>query len=100
MRHILRRREVVEDDWRYAGEDGADEAGNPALIVPFAEFRTHIAKWRAYPGRLGVPVSPADAVEGLGGDIPRPSLVAAEFPTPGEGRGYSQRGLLRSRLQF
>jgi len=38
----------VEDDWRYAGEDGADEAGSPALIVPFADFRTHTAKWRAY----------------------------------------------------
>jgi uncharacterized protein (DUF934 family) len=100
MRHILRRREVVEDDWRYAGEAGADEASNPALIVPFADFRTHIAKWRAYPGRLGVRLSPADAVEDLAADIQRLSLVAAEFPTPGEGRGYSQGRLLRSRLQF
>jgi uncharacterized protein (DUF934 family) len=100
MRHILRRREVVEDDWRVPGEDGADEAGNPALIVPFAEFRTHIAKWRAYPGRLGVRLSPADAVEDLADDIQRLSLLAAEFPTPGEGRGYSQGRLLRSRLQF
>jgi len=68
--------------------------------VPFADFRTHIAKWRAYPGRLGVRLSPADAVEDLAEDIQRLSLVAAEFPTPGEGRGYSQGRLLRSRLQF
>jgi uncharacterized protein (DUF934 family) len=100
MRHILRRREVVEDDWRLLGEAGADEAGHPALIVPFAEFRTHIAKWRGYPGRLGVRLSPADAAEDLGEDIQRLSLVAAEFPTPGEGRGYSQGRLLRSRLRF
>jgi len=100
MRHILKRREVVEDDWRYAGEDGSDEAGNPALLVSFADFRTHIAKWRAYPGRLGVRLSPADAVEDLAADIQRLSLVAAEFPTPGEGRGYSQGRVLRSRLQF
>jgi uncharacterized protein (DUF934 family) len=98
MRHILRRREVVEDDWRYTGEDGAE--GTPALIVPFADFRTHTAKWRAYPGRLGVRLSPADVVEDLAADIQRLSLVAAEFPTPGEGRGYSQGRLLRSRLQF
>src|ERR1700738_295969 len=100
MRHILKRREVVEDDWRYAGEDGADEAGHPALIVPFADFRTHLAKWRAYPGRLGVRLSPADAVEDLAEDIQRLSLVAAEFPTAGGGRGYTQGRLLRSRLQF
>jgi uncharacterized protein (DUF934 family) len=100
MRRILRRREVVEDDWRVAGEDGADEASNPALIVPFAEFRTHIAKWRAYPGRLGVRLSPADAAEDLAEDIQRLSLVAAEFPSAGEGRGYTQGRLLRSRLQF
>jgi uncharacterized protein (DUF934 family) len=100
MRHILRRREVVEDDWRYAGEDGANEAGAAALIVPFADFRTHIAKWRAYQGHLGVRLSPADAVEDLADDIQRLSLIAAEFPTPGEGRGYTQGRLLRSRLQF
>jgi uncharacterized protein (DUF934 family) len=100
MRRILRRREIVEDDWRFAGEHGAGEAGNPPVIVPFADFRTHIAKWRAYPGPLGVRLSPADAVEDLAEDIQRLSLVAAEFPTPGEGRGYTQGRLLRSRLQF
>lgn len=100
MRRILRRREVVEDDWRYLSEDGADATGNAALIVPFAEFRTNIATWRAYQGRLGVRLSPADAVEGLAEDVQRLSLVAAEFPTAGEGRGYTQGRLLRSRLQF
>jgi uncharacterized protein (DUF934 family) len=100
MRRILRRREVVEDDWRYLSEDGADATGNAAVIVPFAEFRTNIATWRAYQGRLGVRLSPADAVEGLAEDVQRLSLVAAEFPTAGEGRGYTQGRLLRSRLQF
>jgi len=118
MRHILRRREVVEDDWRYLGEvgdqvagsdvggtvagreDGAHLAGNPAVIVPFAEFRNNIVKWRGYRGRLGVRLSPADAAEDLAEDVHRLSLVAAEFPSAGEGRGYTQGRLLRSRLHF
>jgi uncharacterized protein (DUF934 family) len=118
MRHILRRREVVEDDWRYFGEDGdqvaggdvgdtvagredgANLAGNPAVIVPFAEFRNNIVKWRDYRGRLGVRLSPADAAENLAEDVHRLSLVAAEFPSAGEGRGYTQGRLLRSRLNF
>lgn len=106
MRRILKRRELVEDEWRYLGEEsadgqsGGDGGAGPALIVPFAAFRGHIEKWRAYTGRLGVRLSPPDAVEELAPDIHRLSLVAAEFPSPGEGRGYSQGRLLRSRLQF
>jgi uncharacterized protein (DUF934 family) len=108
MRPILKRldvaeqerREIVEDDWRYLGEEGADVTGTEAVIVPFAEFRTNIAQWREYRGRLGVRLAPADAVEDLGDDVYRLSLVAAEFPSVGEGRGYSQGRLLRSRFQF
>jgi uncharacterized protein (DUF934 family) len=107
MRRILRRRELIEDDWRYLGEDGAEGAdvaagtgASLALIVPFAEFRTNIARWRAYPGPLGVRLAPPDKVEDLAADVHRLSLVAAEFPSPGEGRGYTQGRLLRSRLQF
>jgi uncharacterized protein (DUF934 family) len=108
MRPILKRldvaeqehREIVEDDWRYLGEEGADVTDAEALIVPFAEFRTNIAQWREYRGRLGVRLAPADVVEDLGDDVHRLSLVAAEFPSVGEGRGYSQARLLRSRFQF
>jgi uncharacterized protein (DUF934 family) len=105
MRRILRRREVVADDWRHLGEEGVYAAATGApvaegLIVPLAEFRLNAAKWRAYRGKLGVRLAPADVVEELAQDLPRLSLVACEFPSPGEGRGYSQGRLLRSRLQF
>ena len=96
MRRILKRRELVEDEWRYLGEDDA----SPALIVPFTEFRANVEKWRAHSGRVGVRLSPADAVEDLAPHIHHLSLIAAEFPSPGEGRGYTQGKLLRSRFQF
>src|SRR6266571_3985800 len=103
MRHILKRRELVEDGWTYWGEEGAADVttgGAGAVIVPLAEFRAHIDSWRAYAGPLGVRLSPADAVEDLAADIQRLALVAAEFPGPGEGRGYTQGRLLRDRLHF
>jgi uncharacterized protein (DUF934 family) len=82
------RREIVQDEWHYLGEDGADSA----LIVPFAELKN----FRNHRGRLGVRLAPADQVEDLGDDVKLLSLVAVEFPSAGEGRGYSQARLLRS----
>jgi uncharacterized protein (DUF934 family) len=113
MRYILRRREIVADDWRYLGEEltldapasaaGAAAAAatrGSALIVPLAELRRDPSHWRQWPGRLGVRLAPADPVEELAADIAGLGLVAVEFPNAGDGRGYSQGRLLRERLGF
>jgi uncharacterized protein (DUF934 family) len=123
MRRILRQREVVTDDWRHlseaqpvadaqapgaqpsesgAGPKGSDPRRDAAasLIVPFAEFRANTDLWRSHQGRLGVRLAPADSVEELAASLPLLSLVAVEFPSPAEGRGYTQGRLLRSRFHF
>jgi uncharacterized protein (DUF934 family) len=97
MRHILRRRDIVVDSWRYLGEEVA--AGDP-LIVPFAGLRAERERWWNWTGRLGARLSPADRVQDLAADLPRLDLVAIEFPNPGDGRGYSQARLLRERFRF
>jgi uncharacterized protein (DUF934 family) len=98
MREILRRLEVVADDWVHASE--ADAATANAVIVPFAELREQAAKWQSFQGRLGVSLKPADKVEDLAPELSRLSLVAVEFPNPGDGRGYTQAHLLRDRYKF
>jgi uncharacterized protein (DUF934 family) len=97
MRYILRRREIVADSWRYLGEEVA--AGD-ALIVPVAELRSDRERWWNWTGRLGVRLTPVEPIEALAADLPRLDLVALEFPSPGDGRGYSQARLLRERLHF
>jgi uncharacterized protein (DUF934 family) len=97
MRYILRRHEIVADDWAHLGEEVADGA---ALIIPLAELRAAPARWRSWRGRLGVRLSPADRVEDLAAELPQLGLVAVEFPDAGDGRGYSQGRLLRERLGF
>ena len=97
MRRILRRREIVADDWQHFGEDTADGA---ALIVPLTELRKDRERWWQWRGRLGVRLTPVDRVEELTEELPRLDLVAVEFPNPGDGRGYSQGRLLRERLGF
>jgi uncharacterized protein (DUF934 family) len=100
MRRILRRREVVEDDWRHLGEQSPDEALAEPLIVPFTEFRANPASWLARKGPVGVRLAPADNVEELVEELPHLSLIAAEFPSVAEGRGYTQARVLRTRLHF
>jgi uncharacterized protein (DUF934 family) len=97
MRHILRRHEWVADEWRYLGEEAA---GADPLIIPLAQWLGDADRWRQRTGLLGVRLAPADRVEALAASLPRLSLVAVEFPDPGDGRGYSQGRLLRERHGF
>ena len=97
MRYILRRREIVADDWVHLGEELADGA---PVIVPLERLRADAARWGAWRGRLGARIAPADRVEDLAAHLPRLDLVAVEFPNAGDGRGYSQGRLLRTRLGF
>lgn len=96
MRYILRRHEFREDDWRYAEEDAAAHA----VIVRFAAVSDAAAVPPEESRRLGVRLAPADPVEVLARVLPQLSLVAVEFPSPEDGRGYSQARLLRGRLGF
>jgi uncharacterized protein (DUF934 family) len=97
MRHILRQRDLLTDEWRYLGEEIAD---TDPLIVPLAQLRSDPLQWQGRSGALGARLAPADAVEELAPLLPRLALVALEFPNPGEGRGYSQARLLRGRFAF
>jgi uncharacterized protein (DUF934 family) len=111
MRRILKQRELIPDPWRYLSEltaaelsaiDSPGAAGNvAALIVPVRELLAGAGgRWSRFKGLLGVTLAPADGVEDLGAHIGRLSLVAVEFPAFGEGRGYTQARLLRTRLHF
>jgi uncharacterized protein (DUF934 family) len=118
-RRLLRDGEVVPDEWRTPTE----AAPGDDLLLTFAEWSAERERWLARPaspeptsrgptshgpagpgslraGRLGVILSPTDAVELLAPDLPRLALVGAEFPGPSEGRGYTQGRLLRERLGF
>jgi uncharacterized protein (DUF934 family) len=74
--------------------------GSVALIIPFDRWLAERDMWAAHAGRLGVVLLPVHKVEALAPDLARFSLVAAEFPGPSDGRGYTQGRLLRERHQF
>jgi uncharacterized protein (DUF934 family) len=100
MRYILRRHELTPDEWRYLGEDEGASCAPEALIVPLAQLLRESGNGTSGPWRLGARVSPSDDVDELAPHLERLALVAIEFPSPIEGRGYSQGRVLRERLGF
>jgi uncharacterized protein (DUF934 family) len=100
MRRVLKRREIVADDWRHFEEDPGAASGTHGVIVPVKELRANFATWSAWQGPLGVRIAPADKIEELSAELERCALVAVEFPTPSEGRGYTQGRLVRARCGF
>jgi uncharacterized protein (DUF934 family) len=100
MRRVLRRREIVADDWRHFDTDAAAPSDARGLIVALKELRADPQTWSAYEGPLGVRLGPADKVEDLARELERCVLIAVEFPAPTEGRGYTQGRLLRARYGF
>jgi uncharacterized protein (DUF934 family) len=97
-RRLLRDGAIVVDEWRTAGEGALADDG--ALLVALSEFRAERERWLARPGPLGVILAPADDEQELARDLARLALVAAEFTTVSEGRGYTQGRLLRERWGF
>jgi len=97
-RRLLRDRQIVLDEWRYVAEAATDVSA--PLIVTFDQWQMEPDTWIARGSRLGVVLSPAHKVEQLAPDLARFALVAAEFSSLSEGRGYSQARLLRERWNF
>jgi uncharacterized protein (DUF934 family) len=97
-RRLLRDRQIVADEWLYS----AEAAGNALapLIVTVDEWRNDRDTWLARGSRLGLQIAPAHKIEPLEQDLGFFTLIAAEFPGPADGRGYTQGRLLRERFAF
>lgn len=108
-RQLLRDGSVVADDWKYSADVAANagdaappatDAATAGVIIPFDQWLAEKATWLADSRRVGVVLRPAHKVELLVPDLSRFELVAAEFPGPSDGRGYTQGRLLRERYGF
>jgi uncharacterized protein (DUF934 family) len=108
-RRLLRDGNLVNDDWRYWNEDAAADGGtldepgadtDYGLIISYEAWFAERARWLAHAGRLGIVLLPAEDVRPLERDLSALGLIAADFPSPSEGRGYSQGRLLRERHKF
>jgi uncharacterized protein (DUF934 family) len=100
MRRIIKGRELVADDWHYAGKDEGEPGPDAKVALPLAEFLAARASG-ANAGMTALRLVPTDlqldALQPLVASIP---LVVVEFASTGDGRGYTQARLLRERFGY
>jgi uncharacterized protein (DUF934 family) len=94
MRQIIRRREILEDQLRYAGEP----PGPGTVSVQTAT--DWIAAGEAAPGPAAILLTAVDEVEKVARQLQGVHWIVIEFAKIGEGRGYSQARLLRLRYGY
>jgi uncharacterized protein (DUF934 family) len=97
-RRLLRNGQIVVDEWRYVVETTPGDAS--PLIVTLDQWRLEPDTWSSRGTPLGLVLSPAHRVEQLLGELDCFALIAAQFPGPAEGRGYTQARQLRDRWKF
>lgn len=102
---IIKNSQIVEDDWTLLGEplDGDLPKGRVAVLAS-----DWLERGEALSARddVGIVVPPDFAVEDLAGDehlasrLCKVPLIAIQFPTFADGRGYSSARILRDRLGY
>ena len=97
---LVQNRQLREDTWHTV--ESADASTSAALVedllLTLPQWLAQREVWLARPaGRLGVRLEPADDPALLAADLPRLDLIAVNFPSFTDGRGYSTARLLRER---
>jgi uncharacterized protein (DUF934 family) len=99
MADIIRNRQIVADDWTLLRDADAPLPATGRLLLSLARWKAERDTLLAR-GDIGVWLAPEDDPAVLADDLPTLSLIAIDFPTFRDGRGYSTAYLLRTRYQF
>jgi len=97
MPRLIKGREIVDDAYMVVHGDGYPD-GVP-VIVALAVWQANRDALRAR-GDVGVWLAPADDPLALADDVASLTVIAVEFPSFTDGRGYSSARLLRERLGY
>ena len=96
---LIKGTRIVDDPWTVAAD--ADDLGRLGpLIVSYELWEENRAALAKRPGPLGIRLRSDQAADAVAGDLARFALIALEFPTFRDGRGYSTARILRERHGF
>jgi uncharacterized protein (DUF934 family) len=101
MPKLIKGRTIVDDGWTVVGAAAslADVPAADPVLVPLSLWSRHRAELQAR-GRVGVWLAPADDPAALVADLATLPVVAIDFPSFTDGRGYSTARLLRERYGY
>ena len=100
MPTLIDRHGIRADTWVRFNGDAASLAPDANVILPLDDWREFRQCWLSRPGKVGVVLAPSDDPAAIAADLPHLALVAVEFPSFTDGRGYSTARLLRARHLF
>ncbi len=105
MRKIIKDKAIVNDDWnlfKLAEGDATDSVAVPAgkQIVPLAVWLAQKTVLAARAGEIGVWLASDERPEQLKEDAASLPVIAVDFPTFADGRGYSIAYNLRARVGY
>lgn len=100
MSKVIKNNAIVDDTWQLVREK-VDVAELPqgCVIVPLAVWQAHKSALLAR-GNVGVWLDSADDANALKDDLAQLALIAINFPTFMDGRGYSSARILRDHFGF
>ena len=90
---------LVDDDWVGVGDDEPLPAEWP-VVVTLKRWQAERETLRRRNAPVGVRLGSADQAKEIAADLDRLALVAIDFPTFRDGRGFSTARLLRERYGF
>jgi len=93
---IIKDKTIVEDGWAHYAGDGELPEGD--IIVPLDVWLDRRGELAGR--RVGVRLEPDNHPKEIRGDLDELALIAINFPTFNDGRGYSSAKLLRDRYGF
>jgi len=104
MRKIIKDKAIINDDWQVLKL--ADGESAETTVVPAGKTLVPLSVWLAQKSTLasradiGVWLASDERTESLKEDVATLPLIAIDFPTFADGRGYSIAYQLRTRLGF
>lgn len=104
MPRLIKDRQIIDDHYTLLrlGDDGALPAipSSGAVIVPLQQWLEQRDSLLARGLDIGVWLAPDDEPEAIAADLAQLAVVAVDFPSFMDGRGFSTGRLLRERYDY
>lgn len=100
-KQIIKDGQIVTDHWQLIAADTTIEAlPSDDIIVPMPLWLENKSRLSAREGKLGIWLDSDQGPEEIAPDLQHFALVAINFPSFTDGRGYSYARLLRERYDY